>query len=335
MPLLHINVILTRALIIFKLFSQSEHYPLFPFSHRNQTENWSVIKHPTQNCMISCINSTQTNSPNYTWSIFFYDPQCWHYFIRNNDLYNNWVILSIKIKCSAVCGRLIFLPPFISAHSMFSCALYYPAELILEGKELTWHKAAWMMQPSPGTRRHSRGKVAEDRKLTSAVCAEPKWLWAGVQHGQVESSWHRRASRALFVTVNNNCFLTIRVGQECTASQSLTFSPNLSNLRERSCVKTDGKIFCVCRLQETIGILQEPLTLSDMEGTHSKQSNDYQLCLLKEPKFIFIQKLLHILNRKLCNCTLISMFILLETKYWSSEYLSLVSHLLWHQKSAW
>lgn len=126
------------------------------------------------------------------------------------------------------------------------------------------------MQPAPGTRYHSRGKVAEDRKLTSAICAEPKWLWAGVQHGQVESSWHRRASRALFVTVNNNCFLTIRVGQECTASQSLTFSPNLSNLRERSCVKTDCKIFnCVCRLQKTIGILQEPLTLSDMEGTQS------------------------------------------------------------------
>lgn len=117
--------------------------------------------------------------------------------------------------------------------------------LILEGKELTWHKAAWMMQPSPETRRHSQRKVAKDRKLTSANCPEPKWLWAGVQHGQVESSWHRRASRTLFVTVNNNCFLTIRVGQECTASQSLTFSPNLSNLRERSCVKTDGKIFNV------------------------------------------------------------------------------------------
>lgn len=160
--------------------------------------------------------------------------------------------------------------------------------------ELTWHKACMTTQPSPGRRRHSRGKVAEDRKLTSAICAEPKWLWAGVQHGQVESSWHRRASRALFVTVNNNCFPTIRVGQECRASQSLTFSPNLSNLRERSCVKTDGKIFnCVCRLQKTIGILQEPLTLSDMEATQSKQSNNYQLCLLKESKFIFIQKLFH------------------------------------------
>lgn len=163
------------------------------------------------------------------------------------------------------------------------------------------------MQPSPGTRHHLRWKVAEDRKLAPAICAEPKWLWAGVQHGQVESSWHRRASRALFVTVNNNCFLTIRDGQECTASQSLTFYPDLSNLRERSCVKTDGKIFnCVCRLQKTIGISQEALTRLDMEGTHSNQSNDDQLCLLKEAKFIFIQKLLYILNRKLCNCTLIS-----------------------------
>lgn len=117
-PLLHINVILTRALIIFKLISQWEHYPLFSFSCRNQTENWSVIKHPTQNCMISCINSPQTNSPIYTWDIFFYDPQCWHYFIRNNDLYNNWAILSGKIKCSPVWGRVIFLTPFIGAHSM-------------------------------------------------------------------------------------------------------------------------------------------------------------------------------------------------------------------------
>lgn len=237
-----------------------------------------------------------------------------------------------------MCGRLIFLPLFISTHSMFSSAVYYPAELILEGKELTWHKAACMMQPSPGMRRHWQGKVAEDRKLTLAICAEPKWLWAGVQHGQVESSWHKCASHALFVTVNNNCFLTIRVGQECTASQSLTFFSNLSNLRERSCVKTDGNIFnCVCRLQETIGIFEEPLTLFDMEGTHSKQSNVYQLCLFKEPKFIFIQKLLRVLNRKLCNCTLISMVILecYKLKYWFSEYISLVSHLLWHEKSAW
>lgn len=195
---------------------------------------------------------------------------------------------------------------------LFLYFIYYPVEWVLEEKELTWHKAACMMQPSPGTRHHLRWKVAEDGKLTPAICAEPKWLWAGVQHGQVESSWHRRASRALFVTVNNNCFLTIRDGQECAASQSLTFYPDLSNLRERSCVKTDGKIFnCVCRLQKTIGISQEPLTRLDMEGTHSNQSNDDQLCLFTEAKFIFIQKLLCILNRKLCNCTLISMSILL------------------------
>lgn len=211
------------------------------------------------------------------------------------------------------CVWQINLSPTIHQHAfyVFFCTLL-SSRVNFAGKRTDVTQSCLMMQPSPGTRRHSRGKVAEDRKLTSAICAEPKWLWAGVQHGQVESSWHRRTSRALFVTVNNNCFLTIRVGQECTASQSLTFSPNLSNLRERSCVKADGNIFnCVCRLQETIGILQEPLKLWDMEGTHSKQSNDYQLYLLKEPKFIFIQKLLCILNRTRCNCTLISMFILL------------------------
>lgn len=40
--------------------------------------------------------------------------------------------------------------------------------------------------------------------------------------------------------------------------------------------------FQLCRLQKTIGILQESLTRLDMEGTHSNQSNDDQLCLLKE-----------------------------------------------------
>ncbi len=32
------------------------------------------------------------------------------------------------------------------------------------------------------------GKVVDDGKLTLAICSEPNWLWAGVQHGQVESS---------------------------------------------------------------------------------------------------------------------------------------------------
>lgn len=152
------------------------------------------------------------------------------------------------------CVRWINISPPIHQHSfhVFFCTPLC-GRFNIGWMKLTRHNAAWMMQ----------GKVAEDRKLTSTICTDPKWLWAGVQHGQVESSWHRRISSALFVTVNNNCFLTIRVEQEHTSSQSLTFSSNLSNLRERSCVKTDGKIFnCVCRLQETIGILQEPLTLS-------------------------------------------------------------------------
>lgn len=193
------------------------------------------------------------------------------------------------------------------------------------------------MQPSPGTRHHLRWKVAEDRKLTPAICAEPKWLWAGVQHGQVESSWHRRASRALFVTVNNNCFLTIRDGQECAASQSLTFYPDLSNLRERSCVKTDGKFFnCVCRLQKTIGILQVPLTRLDMEGTHSNQSNDDQLCLLKNlslylSKNCFASSTGSFVIAPLFPC----LYCYIKKKPWSFEYISLVSHFLWHEKSAW
>lgn len=103
----------------------------------------------------------------------------------------------------------------------------------------------------------SAAKVVEDRKLTLAICSELKWLWAGVQHGQVQGSWHRHRSPVLFVIVNNICFFSIRIGHEWASSHSSSFSSHLGCLKR--------KVICRNRWQP-LNCVQSMKAGSDMWG---------------------------------------------------------------------
>lgn len=169
-----------------------------------------------------CGNRAQKNSTNWFKAICFiilshekiniiqiYDI-CQHFNKVNSDFVSKhrWLIFYLWSRLN------------ISSLSLTHQHLIISLDINIVGEELFWINI--MVSPAVCI-----AKVAEDRKLTLSICTEPNWLWAGVQHGQVQSSWHSHSSPVLFVTVNNICFFNIRIGHEWASSRSFSFSSNL------------------------------------------------------------------------------------------------------------